>query len=69
MCLLKFQKMHSGHYRFICQKDATFVELKNKLAELYGVYRQRVLLIKEFTQFGHKVFDVNIVGDMPNHGI
>ena len=69
MCLLKFQKMNSGHYRFICEKNTTFVDLRNKLAELYGVYRQGVLMIKEFTQFGHKVFDATVVGDIPNHGI
>lgn len=69
MFLLKFRKMKDGKFRFVCKQNTTFQQLQNELSEKYNVYRQRVILIEEFKQFGKQVFKATVIGDLPENGI
>lgn len=68
MFLLKFRKMKDGKFRFVCKQNTTFQQLQNELSEKYNVYRQRVILIESFKQFGKMVFKATVVGELPTDG-
>lgn len=66
--LLKFQRIRDNKYRFICKLHTTFKTLQNILSEKYNLYRQRIIFQQEFVEFGKTVFDVKIIGEIPENG-
>lgn len=67
MSVLKWDKITlDNKYRFVCKRGTTERDLKNWLSDKYSLYRQRVLVVQTFEQFGKTVFDAQIVGGMPN---
>lgn len=66
--IITFSKYHTGIHRFICKAGTTFKQLREELAEKYDLYQQRILLVKTQTMAKKQVFDVNVIGDMPDNG-
>ncbi len=63
--VLKLGKIIDNRYRVICKLGTTLREMRDWLAENHGIYRQRIILEKEFIQFGKTVYDVKLIGGIP----